>query len=177
MNGQIKRCNHCKSDKPLEAFHKSSTHKTGRQSFCTLCKSKHGRSLKQKTKRAQYDKTPKGKETHKRACRKYNISPKGRAAYRRYEQSDKGRAMNLHHCRLRKLRCTNAINDPAALKEFYFELRTRKEITCFWCDKLIPKHERHGDHVQPLSKGGMHCISNLVPACAYCNISRGNYYA
>lgn len=31
----------------------------------------------------------------------------------------------------------------------------------------------HVDHVKPLSRGGWHCLSNLRPACARCNISKG----
>ncbi len=30
------------------------------------------------------------------------------------------------------------------------------------------------DHVVPLSKGGEHSEDNLVPACAPCNLSKGN---
>jgi len=30
------------------------------------------------------------------------------------------------------------------------------------------------DHVIPLSKGGKHLPSNVVPACASCNSSKGN---
>lgn len=32
----------------------------------------------------------------------------------------------------------------------------------------------HIDHVKPLSKGGLHCLSNLRPACASCNLSKHN---
>lgn len=30
----------------------------------------------------------------------------------------------------------------------------------------------HIDHVKPLSKGGPHCLSNLRPACANCNLRK-----
>lgn len=30
------------------------------------------------------------------------------------------------------------------------------------------------DHVLPLSRGGRHCIANLVPACKRCNHSKGS---
>lgn len=30
------------------------------------------------------------------------------------------------------------------------------------------------DHVLPLSRGGRHCVANLVPACLRCNTSKGN---
>jgi 5-methylcytosine-specific restriction endonuclease McrA len=31
----------------------------------------------------------------------------------------------------------------------------------------------HLDHVEPLSKGGADVESNIVPACAPCNLSKG----
>lgn len=172
----MKRCSRCKTEKPRAAFHKCSSKKSGLQSFCKSCKTTYGQSPAQKASKKLYAQGA-GRPRHQAACRRYNPSSKGRAAYARYNKSPKGRATNLHHCRLRQVRCTNAAHDPGAIKEFYFELRTRARVTCFWCDKLVPKHERHGDHVVPLSKGGPHCISNLVPACAPCNISRGNRYA
>jgi 5-methylcytosine-specific restriction endonuclease McrA len=29
------------------------------------------------------------------------------------------------------------------------------------------------DHVIPLARGGLHCLSNLRPACRSCNASKG----
>lgn len=34
----------------------------------------------------------------------------------------------------------------------------------------------HLDHVKPLSKGGPHMLSNLRPACAECNLSKGSQW-
>jgi len=31
----------------------------------------------------------------------------------------------------------------------------------------------HMDHVVPVSRGGLHCAENLLPACASCNLSKG----
>ena len=40
---------------------------------------------------------------------------------------------------------------------------------CAYC----PAIAKHLDHVQPLSKGGADVESNIVPACAHCNLSKG----
>ena len=40
---------------------------------------------------------------------------------------------------------------------------------CAYCDAGA----EHLDHVQPLSKGGADTESNMVPACARCNLSKG----
>ena len=43
---------------------------------------------------------------------------------------------------------------------------------CFYCDGLCDS-SYHIDHIVPLSKGGEHKESNLVIACAPCNLAKG----
>lgn len=40
---------------------------------------------------------------------------------------------------------------------------------CCYCDA----HATHLDHVMPISKGGEDIESNMVPACAACNLAKG----
>lgn len=42
---------------------------------------------------------------------------------------------------------------------------------CHWCDVKCADNY-HVDHYQPLSKGGMHVVSNLVIACPRCNLRK-----
>lgn len=39
---------------------------------------------------------------------------------------------------------------------------------CLYCDNPA----EHADHFIPLARGGLHCVENLVPACAPCNRSK-----
>lgn len=43
---------------------------------------------------------------------------------------------------------------------------------CWMCGAEIGD-DFHVDHVKPLARGGWHCLSNLRPACAPCNLSKG----
>jgi 5-methylcytosine-specific restriction endonuclease McrA len=45
---------------------------------------------------------------------------------------------------------------------------------CFYCDCGLTKKTRTIDHIIPLSKGGRHCVDNLVPCCKHCNSSKHN---
>jgi 5-methylcytosine-specific restriction endonuclease McrA len=39
----------------------------------------------------------------------------------------------------------------------------------FLCAYCQDRPYEHWDHVVPISKGGPHALSNLVPSCAHCN--------
>jgi 5-methylcytosine-specific restriction endonuclease McrA len=48
---------------------------------------------------------------------------------------------------------------------------------CFYCREPINLFDRssfHLEHVIPLSRGGLHCVSNVVLACPPCNLSKKN---
>ena len=43
---------------------------------------------------------------------------------------------------------------------------------CYWCNVSLKKVKIHIDHYIPLSKGGLHTVSNLVVSCPKCNQSK-----
>lgn len=46
---------------------------------------------------------------------------------------------------------------------------------CFWCGlNFDDNNPMHVDHVIPLSSGGAHAVTNLVPSCRSCNIRKGD---
>ena len=45
---------------------------------------------------------------------------------------------------------------------------------CMYCDSPISIETMHMDHDIPLSRGGLHELSNVVPACSTCNLRKGN---
>jgi 5-methylcytosine-specific restriction endonuclease McrA len=48
-------------------------------------------------------------------------------------------------------------------------LAALRKQACRYCG--VPAE--HIDHYVPLKQGGLHCRTNLVPACALCNLSKG----
>lgn len=49
------------------------------------------------------------------------------------------------------------------------DIMARWKRACAYCNGVAT----HLDHVHPLSKGGEDVESNIVPACAPCNLSKG----
>lgn len=47
----------------------------------------------------------------------------------------------------------------------------KQESCCFWCG-LSLEGVAHRDHVQPLARGGLNHVSNLVWACPPCNLDK-----
>lgn len=43
---------------------------------------------------------------------------------------------------------------------------------CAYCARLPPAQSLQMEHVDPLSKGGTHDVTNVVPACQQCNSSK-----
>lgn len=50
----------------------------------------------------------------------------------------------------------------------------RDGYTCQYCGAKAPRAELHIDHIVPVSKGGTSDMSNLVTACAECNLGKSD---
>lgn len=71
----------------------------------------------------------------------------------------------------RRARKANApINDFTAAQ--WREIQTAFDHRCVYCEKRAKGHLTQ-DHITPLSEGGNHTLSNIVPACKSCNSKKG----
>lgn len=74
-------------------------------------------------------------------------------------------------CALRYARKKKAtVGDTKKIREFYKRVQIQNYVECRYCKReAIRGRDRHVDHVVPLSRGGSHCVKNLVAACGKCN--------
>lgn len=70
--------------------------------------------------------------------------------------------------RARKLAAPQNDLTSAQWREIKIAYRQR----CVYCGRKMQRLEM--DHIIPLSKGGSHTVSNIVPACRSCNASKGD---
>lgn len=122
-------------------------------------------------------------ETHIDAVRKW-----GRRKQRRYfaahreEVCRRAREYKAAHKEVSREQCARrraakrgasiSVGDKEAIKRIYDRAANGTRVRCYLCGKIIPKGQRHVDHVIPLSKGGLHAASNLDIACARCNLKK-----
>lgn len=71
--------------------------------------------------------------------------------------------------RRRATQRTAPVNDLTAAQ--WREIKAAYGSRCVYCGKKPRKLEQ--DHIQPLSKGGSHTASNVVPCCVQCNRRKG----
>lgn len=103
-------------------------------------------------------------------CRRYYAAHRAEAlADRRTYRQRNRTAVRMHNAR-RRARLRNApVNDFTARQ--WRELKALYRGRCAYCGQ---RRRLTIDHVQPLSKGGSHTMSNIVPACQSCNSSKGD---
>ena len=141
--------------KAHEAFHRSTQYgrrkndqarakRDYRSSWCKVCKTAYDRAI-----RAQHP------ERYK-ATGKKNSAIYFKDHRQSFWQS------------LQRARRRGAVS-TLTLAEFQ-ELRTGR--TCHWCGMDLHISFMNIDHIVPLSEGGEHSRSNLVTACANCNMRR-----
>ena len=103
---------------------------------------------------------------------------------RRYQRSDKAKSVRIHYkrnnpekikvldSRKRVKRRTSlivAVNDLTS--EQWNNIKKSHDYKCHYCLLVKPLTM---DHVVPISKGGQHTDSNIVPACRSCNSRKWN---
>lgn len=71
-----------------------------------------------------------------------------------------------HRRKARKMNAACEHGTRCVSNEF---LKMIRESNCLYCGAPGPGQ---ADHFAPLSRGGLHCVENIVPACASCNCSK-----
>ena len=162
---QTKQCSRCKQNKPFSNFSKHKNTKDGLQNYCKSCMS-------------NYQRTPKGVESHRKGQKKYRQSPKGRNQRKRYLESPEGHiAMKKYR---QSVKCHIAV--ARAIKKhnrthpdrYQARMKIRsmfqtgkipraKELICVLCGKQAEEYHHHQGYDEK------HQLV-IIPVCKPCNI-------
>lgn len=117
---------------------------------------------------------------HKEKKRQYSV--KYRASHRKELNERQKKWQRAHpeksriRCRARRALRSGAIaGNQVALTGWETKWRKRKTSTCYWCKEKTPSENCHVDHINPLSKGGLHAIENVCISCQPCNNKKYNH--
>jgi hypothetical protein len=202
MATNYKKCTKCGSSKVFDKFYKKKSTKDGLRPECKECTNKVngryrtenkeklleiGRLYRESHREELREKSKQYREENKDDCtfrvlmwRKEN--PEKYHKYRReYYQKNKdeivernkqyeskqGRVIRSQRRRSRKLKLPSDLTESEWLNVInYFN------NACCYCGESPDKLQQ--DHFVPVSKGGGYTASNIVPACASCNMSKSN---
>jgi 5-methylcytosine-specific restriction endonuclease McrA len=117
----------------------------------------HEKLGKYKLRRKRYDQSPKGRITKMVKDKRYIKSERGRFSKRKVEIKRKYQ-MQATDCTLTRVQ--------------WLTIKEAWQHRCAYCNQESQRLEM--DHAIPLSKGGDHTMSNIVPACRACNAKKGN---
>lgn len=59
-------------------------------------------------------------------------------------------------------------------KRVRFEVFKRDSFKCQYCGKSAPHVVLHVDHIQPVAKGGLNDLLNLITSCVDCNLGKSD---
>lgn len=187
----MRTCTKCLEDKPLDEFYKDTSRSDGYAKICKTCKRQTVRDYalanpeKIRADKLAWKKTPAGKACEQRYYNnnRDDINARERQRYAddpqkilsrihawRIKNPDKAQAIIDRGNTKRQERLANApINDFTHTD--WLLMLAAFNYRCAYCSRTNSRLER--DHIIPLSKGGAHTASNIVPACRSCNAKKG----
>ena len=170
---ETKKCSKCGEVKDRSEFHKHKPSKDGLKPRCKACRLAYQKSYDEansesiKAYKASYYQSNKESIAVNQA--EYYKSNKESILDRvsAYKKANRCKYRAAGH--RRRSRESNAAGTHTAEQlKARFDYHGNK---CVYCDST---ENLHADHQIPLSRGGTNFASNMVPACASCNCSKGS---
>jgi 5-methylcytosine-specific restriction endonuclease McrA len=162
-----KFCNKCKTTKARSEFSANRGKLDGLQTYCKACSRLYQPAST--TKKYYYpgrSKAYRQSQMEKDPVRFRSMQTKRR---RRWIEAHPEQWLHL-------LRRKRAKGDGATILDLTLEqwqaILEKHNYCCAYCGKSTEKLTM--DHIVPVSKGGQHTQSNVVPACSFCNTSKGS---
>ena len=186
---ETKTCTKCNETKPVSEYYKRGKRRDGSQKYRSECKGcnkkiaaeyydSNQESIKAKTRAYHHanrdkivERMARYRDAHPEYFRQknyehYHANAEARKAANRQYTKDNRESMVVKAQRYR------ARKQAAFIEDVTFEtIILRDGESCAYCGE-VPELV-HLDHVHPLSRGGTHEASNLVIACATCNLQKG----
>jgi hypothetical protein len=164
---------------PLDGFHRNRLTKDGLQARCKVCANatakrhydENAEAIKAQRK-ADYHADPEAARQRERE--RYAADPeRKKASHKRWKAKhpEKARANAQKGCKVRRQRMRAGGPDLTADEKVWVYWRCNGR--CFYCNTRIEPESFQCDHWMPVSRGGSNGLLNRLPACRFCNNSKG----
>jgi len=180
----FKFCNKCGEEKPNtnEYFYKSKYYTDGLSTTCKICATEYRQQYNAEHKEQNIERAKLYRQAHREQHRLYNYEyykkhpmseEKKRELYKRrkayvkiYDQTHK-EEMRIRN---QKRRAKKKQLPSSLTKKQWLEIKERFDNKCCYCgeEKTLTQ-----DHFIPFVNGGEYTLNNILPACAWCNYSKG----
>lgn len=181
-----KACSVCGQIQPLTNFHKEARNKDGVRSQCKQCalakateyrlnnaskiiQSQAKTYAKHRDRRIANSKRWADANEIRRKQIEYKYRTKNKDAVN--ERIEKWRMSNLELHRGYRLKRRELLLVNGIYEVINKDIIRLYNSPCYYCGST---EQIQADHVIPVKRGGRHSIGNLVPACKFCNVSKGS---
>lgn len=156
----MKICSRCKESKPLEEFPKNKRRKDGHNTYCKPCHKAYVEEHYQANRQVYLDREAKKRLENPNYNRDYKLANRSRYT----DLENKRRAMKR-----------NQVGKPYNRQEVF----DADGWVCYLCDEPIDPAVKMPDmmcasidHVKPISKGGLDCLTNVRASHLLCNVRK-----
>lgn len=174
----MKRCRACGKNLDDSEFYADARNTDGIMAVCRACHGERAKSWRRRNPErrkaiehsynATYYAANREREQQRAIAFYQDNKPLYRAAKRRRYATDSAPIKAVNNARRARLK----IGDTNVTAEAWRQLLEWFDHRCAYCLDKAPGLEM--DHVIPLSRGGKHELSNIVPACERCNCSKND---
>jgi 5-methylcytosine-specific restriction endonuclease McrA len=180
-----KICCTCNLLKQLQEFSKNKSYLDDHAIRCKQCVKEYAQKNKEHIKQLRKQQYIKNIDKCRDSCKKSHALhreerlQKQRIYYQNNKEyfknkNKKYRENNKEYILLKNNKRKKLINAENISQIEINNLLINNNNQCFYCKIFVKRGiNLHLDHKVPLSRGGNHCISNLVPSCASCNLQKG----
>ena len=170
-----KRCGRCGETKSRNEFYWNARAVDARSHTCKACDAERSKVHYEQNRERIVAERRAYRLAHPEAIaiasRKHYIKHKSeiQSAVRRYVDANRARVYERNRTGHNRRRAASAFSDVTV--DTWSALADAWEGMCAYCGT---KPERlTQDHIRPIVRGGLHLMSNLLPACPSCNSSKG----